>query len=75
MPIVHALRYFITRPVHRELMTLLSITSILISLSAVISDINYRTLKLPTTIGIMAISLLFQLTLVLLSHLGWTDGG
>lgn len=55
-------------------MTLLSITSILISVSAVFSYINYRTLKLPTTIGIMAISLLFSLALVLLSHLGWSDG-
>jgi len=37
------------------------ITTILIVLTAVFSYINYRTLKLPTTIGVMGVSLLVSL--------------
>lgn len=55
-------------------MSLLSITSLLITVSALFAYVNYRTLKLPNTIGIMVISLLFSLTLVLLSALGFTNG-
>ncbi len=54
-------------------MSLLTITSILISVSALFSYVNYRTLKLPNTIGIMVISLAFSLVLVSLSHLGFSD--
>lgn len=55
-------------------MSLLSITSILITVSALFSYVNYRTLKLPNTIGIMVVSLLFSLALVLLGNLGFTNG-
>lgn len=55
-------------------MSLLSITSILITVSALFAWLNYRTLKLPTTIGIMVISLLFSLFLVVLGALGFEEG-
>lgn len=54
-------------------MTLLSITSILITVSALFAYVNYRTLKLPTTIGIMVCSLVFSLLLVVLGNLGYGD--
>jgi len=52
-------------------MSLLSITSLLISVAALFAWINVRTIKLPNTIGIMAISLVFSLILVLLEHAGF----
>lgn len=54
-------------------MSLLSITSILITVSALFAFVNYRTLKLPNTIGIMVISLLFSLALVLMGNAGFGD--
>lgn len=54
-------------------MSLLSITSILISVAALFAYLNYRTLKLPNTIGIMVISLAFSLALVLLAHAGYSN--
>lgn len=45
-------------------MRLFDIIAILISLSAVFSWVNYRFLKLPTTIGLMLISLLMSLFLL-----------
>ena len=54
-------------------MSLLSITSILISVAALFAYVNYRTLKLPNTIGIMVISLAFSLALVLLAYAGFGD--
>jgi len=47
-------------------MKLFQILSILISLSAVFSFINYRYLKLPTVIGLMLIAMLSSLGLLLL---------
>lgn len=55
-------------------MSLLTITSILISVAALFAYVNYRTLKLPTTIGIMAISLVFSLVLVALGASGHPGG-
>lgn len=55
-------------------MSLLSITSILITVSALFAWLNYHTLKLPTTIGIMVISLLFSLFLVILGAFGFEQG-
>jgi len=55
-------------------MSLLSISSILITVAALFSYLNYRTLKLPTTIGIMVISLVFSLVLVLLGSQGYEAG-
>lgn len=54
-------------------MSLLSISSILITVSALFAYVNYRTLKLPNTIGIMVISLCFSLVLVLLGIAGYGD--
>lgn len=54
-------------------MSLLSITSLLITVSALFAWVNVRTLKLPTTIGIMVISLVFSIVLVVLGNLGFGD--
>jgi len=55
-------------------MSLLSITSILITVSALFAWLNYHTLRLPTTIGIMVISLIFSLILVVLGAFGFEQG-
>jgi len=55
-------------------MTLLSIISLLLTVSALFAWLNYHTLKLPTTIGIMVISLLFSLFLVVLGAFGFEQG-
>ena len=47
-------------------MSLFSLVSILISLAAVSSYINYRYIKLPTTIGVMLVALVASLALVLI---------
>jgi CPA1 family monovalent cation:H+ antiporter len=52
-------------------MKLFNILAILISLSAVFSYINYRFIKLPTTIGVMAIALLGSLGVAALGPLGF----
>jgi CPA1 family monovalent cation:H+ antiporter len=52
-------------------MKLFNILVVLITLSAVFSCINYRFIKLPTTIGVMAISLLGSLGIALLGPLGF----
>jgi CPA1 family monovalent cation:H+ antiporter len=52
-------------------MKLFNILAILISLSAVFSYINYRFIKLPTTIGVMAIALLGSLGIAALGPLGF----
>ncbi len=54
-------------------MNLLTITSILITVSALFAYVNYRTLKLPTTIGIMVCSMVFSLVLVFLGNIGFGD--
>ena len=51
-------------------MELLNIISILIVLSALFSYLNYRYIKLPSTIGIMLISLVLSLSLIILGHFG-----
>ena len=55
-------------------MSLLTITSILITVAALFAYVNHRTLKLPTTIGIMAISLVFSLVLVAFGASGHPGG-
>ncbi len=52
----------------------LNIASLLLTVSALFAYINYRFIKLPTTIGIMVISLVFSLGLVLLSKFGLSSG-
>ena len=50
-------------------MNLFEITSTLMVLTALFSYINYRLLRLPTTIGVMFVALAFSLGLVTLSWL------
>lgn len=52
-------------------MKLFNILAILITLSAVFSYINHRFIRLPTTIGVMAISLLASLGLIALGSFGF----
>ncbi len=51
-------------------MSLFHILAILLTASAIFSYINYRFLKLPTTIGIMLAALCFSLLLNLLEPVG-----
>jgi len=51
-------------------MGLFNIIAILITLSAVFSYINYRYIRLPTSIGLMLIALLMSLSLIVLNRLG-----
>ncbi len=51
-------------------MRLFDILSILVTTSAIFSYVNYRFLKLPTTIGLMLIALVMSLGLIILSNLG-----
>ena len=46
-------------------MSLFALVSILISLAAVSSYVNYRYIKLPTTVGVMLVALVASLTLIL----------
>jgi monovalent cation:H+ antiporter, CPA1 family len=52
-------------------MTIIQVVALLISLTALFSYLNYRFIKLPTTIGVMLIALLFSLALVGLKELGY----
>lgn len=52
------------------MMTIFQISSILLSFAALFAYINYRFIKLPTTIGIMLLSLVLSLVLILLSNVG-----
>lgn len=55
-------------------MDILSISSTLLTVSAVFAYINYRYIKLPTTIGIMVVSLVFSVLMVILSKFGFETG-
>ena len=52
-------------------MDMLQITAVLISLTAVFSFLNHIFLKLPSTIGVMAISMALSLMLLLIGGLGF----
>jgi CPA1 family monovalent cation:H+ antiporter len=52
-------------------MDILTIFSILISLSAVFSFINYRYFHLPRTIGLMLFALVLSIVLIIIGHAGW----
>lgn len=52
-------------------MTIIQTVTILICLSAVFSYLNHRWMKLPLTIGLMAIALAMSLALLLLGKLGF----
>ncbi|MBX3427521.1 MAG: sodium:proton antiporter [Pirellulales bacterium] len=53
-------------------MDLFELIAALLTLSAVFASINARWLRLPTTIGLMAIALVFSLMLIALGH--WIPG-
>jgi len=50
--------------------TLLEISAVLITLTALFSYLNHRLFRLPITIGVMIISLMVSLGLILLGKLG-----
>ncbi len=52
-------------------MDLLQITAVLISLTALFSFLNHVYLKLPSTIGVMAISIALSLVLLILGSMGY----
>jgi CPA1 family monovalent cation:H+ antiporter len=52
-------------------MDILTIFSILISLSAVFSFINYLYFRLPRTIGLMLFALVLSIILIIIGHTGW----
>ncbi|MFV2058039.1 MAG: cation:proton antiporter [Thiohalomonadales bacterium] len=54
-------------------MSILNISAILISVATLLSYINYRYIKLPSTIGIMLISMLMSLFLIVTDNLGLFD--
>lgn len=59
-----------TGQLRTKIMNFFHISTILIVLTALFSYFNYRRLHLPTTIGVLLISLIMSLGLILLSHLG-----
>lgn len=52
-------------------MEILDLSALLLSLAAIFSYINFRFIKLPTTIGIMLIAMLISVSLVILGHFGF----
>jgi len=52
-------------------MTVFEIIALLVSLAAIFGYLNYRLLKLPTTIGLMLSSLILSLFLISASLIGW----
>jgi CPA1 family monovalent cation:H+ antiporter len=52
-------------------MDMLTIISVLISLSAVFSFINYRYFRLPRTIGLMLFALVLSIVLIVIGRTGW----
>jgi len=52
-------------------MTLFQLSAALLSLAAVFAYINYRFIKLPTTIGIMLLSLVLSLALIIFGEIGF----
>ena len=56
-------------------MDILTIISVLISLSAVFSFINYRYFQLPRTIGLMLFALVLSIALIAAGRFGWDFGG
>jgi len=51
-------------------MSIINTIAILISLAAIFSYINYRFLKIPSTIGLLAIALLMSLSIVVMGKFG-----
>ena len=51
-------------------MNIFNIIAVLITLSAIFSYVNYRYIKLPTTIGLMLFTLVMSLSIIILGKLG-----
>jgi len=51
-------------------MSIFNIIALLLTLAAIFSFLNYRYLRLPTTIGLMLLSMGFSLFLIFLSYIG-----
>ena len=51
-------------------MGLFQVLAILVTLTAIFSFLNYRYLRLPNTIGVMAIALVLSLIVLILGKLG-----
>lgn len=54
-------------------MAILNLAAILVTLAAIFSFINYRFIRLPTTIGLMLIALVLSLVLVVAGKLGLAE--
>ena len=54
-------------------MELINIIAIIISISSAFSYINYRFIKLPTTIGVLIIAIICSLILIAISSLGYIE--
>ena len=54
-------------------MELINIIAIIISISSAFSYINYRFIKLPTTIGVLLIAIICSLILIAISRLGYIE--
>ena len=52
-------------------MDLFNIISVLVSVSAIFSFINYRYFKMPRTVGLMLFALVLSIALIAAGHLGW----
>jgi CPA1 family monovalent cation:H+ antiporter len=52
-------------------MNAFNLVAIVLTLTALFGYINFRFIKLPATIGLMLLALLFSLGLIVISHLGW----
>ena len=55
-------------------MSVFQIIAVLLTLTALFSYLNYRFIRLPTTIGVMLIALIASLGLIALQHFGFSIG-
>jgi CPA1 family monovalent cation:H+ antiporter len=54
-------------------MQILNIVALLVTIAAVFSYINHRVIRLPTTIGLMSLSLVISLALIAIGELGYLN--
>jgi ACR3 family arsenite efflux pump ArsB len=55
-------------------MSVFQVIAVLLTLTALFSYLNYRFIRLPTTIGVMLIALIASLALIVCSILGSASG-
>src|SRR6201993_640744 len=55
-------------------MSVFQVIAVLLTLTALFSYLNYRFIRLPTTIGVMLIALIASLALIVLQHFGFSIG-